>query len=120
MWTQETISPIVAAMKINARPTLFRVCFLIVVSIVIAVGVTKVWQWFAAPAETTMQTVQSSNQNKFTAADVDLICRENKIKLTEYRVNLILAKSYPDKAALIEEIKKQYADMLNTIQRRQK
>ena len=34
MWTQETISPIVAAMKINARPTLFRVCFLIVFFIV--------------------------------------------------------------------------------------
>ena len=100
MWTQETISPIVAAMKINARPTLFRVCFLIVVSIVIAVGVTKLWQWFTAPAETTMQTAQS-NQNKFTAADV----------------NLILAKSYPDKAALAEEIKKQYAEMLNAMKK---
>jgi hypothetical protein len=119
-WTQETISPIVAAMKINARPTLFRVCFLIVVSIVIAVGVTKAWYWFTAPTETTMQTEQSNNQNKFTAADVDLICRENKIKLTEYRVNLILAKTYPDKTALVEEIKKQYADMLNTIQRQKK
>ena len=119
MWTQETISPIVAAMKINARPTLFRVCFLIVVSIIIAVGVTKVWQWFAAPTETTMHTTQS-NQNKFTVADVNLICKENKIKLTEYRVNLILAKSYPDKAALAEEIKKQYAEMLNTIQRQKK
>lgn len=117
MWTQETISPIVAAMKINARPTLFRVCFLIVVSIVIAVGVTKVWQWFAAPTETTMQTAQSNNQNKFTAADVDLICKENKIKLTEYRVNLILAKTYPDKAALAEEVKKQYAEMLNAMKK---
>lgn len=116
MWTQETISPIVAAMKINARPTLFRVCFLIVVSMIIAVGVTKVWHWFAAPTETTMQTAQS-NQNKFTAADVDLICKENKIKLTEYRVNLIVAKSYPDKAALAEEIKKQYAEMQSVIQK---
>ena len=117
MWTQETISPIVAAMKINARPTLFRVCFLIVVSIVIAVGVTKAWHWFAAPTETTMQTAQSNNQNTFTATDVDLICKENKIKLTEYRVNLILAKSYPDKAALAEEIKKQYAEMLNAMKK---
>lgn len=117
LWTQETISPIVAAMKINARPTLFRVCFLIVVSIVIAVGVTKVWQWFAASTETTMQTEQSNNQNKFTAADVDLICKENKIKLTEYRVNLIVAKTYPDKAALAEEIKKQYAEMQSVIQK---
>lgn len=117
MWTQETISPIVAAMKINARPTLFRVCFLIVVSMIIAVGVTKVWHWFAAPTETTMQTAQS-NQNKFTAADVDLICKENKIKLTEYRVNLIVAKSYPDKAALAEEIKKQYAEMQSVIQKK--
>ncbi len=116
LWTQETISPIVAAMKINARPTLFRVCFLIVVSIVIAVSVTKVWQWFAAPTETTMQAAQS-NQNKFTAADVDLICQQNKIKLTEYRVNLILAKSYPDKAALAEEIKKQYTEMLNAMKK---
>jgi hypothetical protein len=90
---------------------------LIVVSIVIAVGVTKIWQWFAAPTETTMQTEQSNNQNKFTAADVDLICKENKIKLTEYRVNLILAKSYPDKAALAEEIKKQYAEMQSVIQK---
>lgn len=119
MWTQETISPIVAAMKINARPTLFRVCFLIVVSIIIAVGVTKVWQWFAVPTETTMHTTQS-NQNKFTVADVNLICKENKINLTEYRVNLILSKSYPDKAALAEEIKKQYTEMLNTIQRQKK
>lgn len=116
LWTQETISPIVAAMKINARPTLFRVCFLIIVSIVIAVGVTKVWQWFAAPTETTMQTAQS-NQNKFTVADVDLICQQNKIKLTEYRVNLIVAKSYPDKAALAEEIRKQYAEMLNAMKK---
>lgn len=116
MWTQETISPIVAAMKINARPTLFRVCFLIVVSIVIAVGVTKVWQWFVAPTETTMQAAQS-NQNKFTAADVDLICQQNKIKLTEYRVNLIVAKTYPDKAALAEEIRKQYTEMLNAMKK---
>lgn len=116
MWTQETISPIVAAMKINARPTLFRVCFLIIVSIVIAVGVTKMWQWFAAPTETTMQAAQS-NQNKFTVADVDLICKENKIKLTEYRVNLIVAKSYPDKAALAEEIRKQYAEMLTAMKK---
>ncbi len=116
LWTQETISPIVAAMKINARPTLFRVCFLIIVSIVIAVGVTKVWQWVAAPTETTMQTAQSS-QNKFTAADVDLICQQNKIKLTEFRINLILAKSYPDKAALAEEITKQYAEMLNAMKK---
>ncbi len=116
LWTQETISPIVAAMKINSRPTLFRVCFLIIVSIVIAVGVTKVWQWFAAPTETTMQAAQSK-QNKFTAADVDLICKENKIKLTEYRINLILAKSYPDKAALTEEIRKQYAEMLNAMKK---
>ena len=58
-----------------------------------------------------------NNQNKFTAADVDLICKENKIKLTEYRVNLILAKSYPDKAALAEEIKKQYAEMQSVIQK---
>ena len=99
----------------NHQP--FRVCFLIVVSIVIAVGVTKLWQWFTSPEETTMQTAQSSNQNKFTAADVDLICKENKIKLTEYRVNLILAKSYPDKAALAEEIKKQYAEMQTVIQK---
>lgn len=116
MWTQETISPIVAAMKINARPTLFRVCFLIVVSIVIAVGVTKAWQWFASPTETTMQAAQS-NQNKFTAADIDLICQQNKIKLTEYRVNLIVAKTYPDKAALVEEIRKQYAEMLNAMKK---
>jgi hypothetical protein len=64
-----------------------------------------------------MQTVQSNNQNKFAAADVDLICKENKIKLTEYRVNLILAKSYPNKAALAEEIKKQYAEMQSVIQK---
>ena len=90
---------------------------MIVVSIVIAVGVTKVWQWFAAPTETTTQTAQSSNQNKFTVADVDLICKENKIKLTEYRVNLIVAKTYPDKAALAEEVKKQYAEMQTVIQK---
>ena len=104
-------------MKINARPTLFRVCFLIVVSIVIAVGVTKVWQWFTVPTDTTMQTAQSNNQNKFTVEDVYLICKENKIKLTEYRVNLIVAKSYPDKTALAEEIKKQYAEMLNAMKK---
>ena len=117
MWTQETISPIVAAMKINARPTLFRVCFLIVVSIVIAVGVTKAWLWFAAPTETTMQTAQSNNQNKFTAADVDLICKENKIKLTDYRINLILQKTYPDKAALVAEVKQQYAAMVDAMKK---
>ena len=50
-------------------------------------------------------------------ADVDLICQQNKIKLTEYRVNLILAKSYPDKAALVEEIKKQYAEMQTVIKK---
>lgn len=117
MWTQETISPIVAAMKINARPTLFRVCFLIVVSIVIAVVVTNAWQWFVTPAETTMQSAKSNNQNKFTTADVNLICQQNKIKLTEYRVNLIVAKTYPDKAALAEEIKTQYAEMLNAMKK---
>lgn len=114
-YTQETLSPVVAAMKITARPSLFRVCYLIVLAVVVSVIVTKVWFWFTTPDGGAIDTPTEQYKTKFDFDFVKQIAKQNKMELTDYRVGLIVQKSYPDEAALVEEIKKQYADMLNTI-----
>lgn len=121
MWTQETISPIVAAMKITSRPSLFRVCYLIVLAVLVSVLVTKIWFWIVTPDGGATDTpTAEQNKTKFDFDYVKQIAKQNQMELTDYRVGLIVQKSYPDEAALVEEIKRQYADMWNTIQRRQK
>lgn len=118
-YTQETLSPVVSAMKITARPSLFRVCYLIVLAVLVSVIVTKVWFWFATPDGGTTETpTAAQNKTKFDFDYVKQFAKQNQMELTDYRVGLIVQKSYPDETALVEEIKKQYADMLNTIQRK--
>lgn len=120
-YTQETLSPVVAAMKITSRPSLFRVCYLIVLAVLVSVIVTKVWFWIVTPDGGATDTpTAEQNKTKFDFDYVKQIAKQNQMELTDYRVGLIVQKSYPDEAALVEEIKRQYADMLNTIQRRQK
>ena len=122
-YTQETVSPIVAAMKITSRPTVFRACYLIVLAVIVSVFVTKVWFWFAVPSgisDTDPETVTGTtaqNKIKVDATLINQICEQNKIKLTEFRINLILKKTYTDKAALVAEVKTQYAAMLNAMQK---
>lgn len=119
-YTQETLSPVVAAMKITARPTVFRVCYLICLAVVIAVLITKAWSWFSAPDGTTpTETEQTDQQNKIKV-DKDLIlivCKENQIQLNEFRIALIMQKTYTDKAALVAEVKQQYAAMVKAMQK---
>lgn len=118
-YTQETLSPVVAAMKITARPSLFRVFYLIALAVLVSVIVTKVWFWFATPdgGGTTDTPTEEQTKTKFDFDFVKNIAKQNQMELTDYRVGLIVQKTYPDEAALVEEIKKQYADMLNTIKR---
>lgn len=122
-YTQETVSPIVAAMKITSRPTVFRACYLICLSVIVAVLVTKAWFWVAVPSgisDTAPETVAETtaqNKIKVDATLINQICEQNKIKLTEFRINLILQKTYTDKAALVAEVKQQYAAMLNAMQK---
>lgn len=119
--TVDTVSPIVAAMKIQSRPTAWRVCYLISLTAIIAVIVTKIWLWFAVPDGINIDTAteQTEKQNKIKV-DKDLIlivCDENKIKLTDFRINLILQKTYADRAALVAEVKTQHAAMIKAMQK---
>lgn len=116
-YTQDTVSPIVSAMKTIARPSLFRVCYLIVLAVIVSVVVTKAWGCFSASEPGTGTTLQTAEQNKINV-DFDFvqqICKEQNLILTDFRVGLIVKKSYTDKAAVIEEVKKQYAEMQKVI-----
>lgn len=117
-YTQETLSPVVSAMKIISRPSLFRVCYLIVLAVLVSVLVTKIWFWIVTPDGGATDTPTEQNKTKFDFDYVKQIAKQNQMELTDYRVGLIVQKSYPDEAALVEEIKRQYADMLNTIQKK--
>ena len=117
-YTQETLSPVVSAMKIISRPSLFRVCYLIVLAVLVSVLVTKIWFWIVTPDGGATDTPTAQNKTKFDFDFVKQIAKQNQMELTDYRVSLIVQKSYPDEAALVEEIKRQYADMLNTIQKK--
>lgn len=117
--TVDTVSPIVAAMKIQSRPTAWRACYLILLTAIIAVIVTKIWLWFAIPASV---NTAATKQTKTSQIKVDrdlilIVCDENKIKLTDFRINLILQKTYADRAALVAEIKAQYAEMLKAMKK---
>lgn len=119
-YTQETLSPVVSAMKITARPSLFRVCYLIVLAVVVAVIVTKIWFWVAVPDGISTDTDTDTEQTKQIKFDFDFVkqvCEENNISLTDYRVGLIVKKEYPDKAALVAEIKNQHAEMLKAMKK---
>lgn len=121
-YTQETVSPIVAAMKITSRPTVFRACYLIVLAVIVSVIVTKVWFWVAVPDGISTDTEQTNKTNKTKQIKVDFdfvkqVCEENNISLTDYRVGLIVKKEYPDKAALVAEIKNQHAEMLKAMKK---
>ena len=120
-FTVDTVSPIVASMKICSRPTKTRVIFLIVFAVLMSVVVTRVWQYFAAPTEPTKETTTNQNQNKnqiFTATDVDLICKQNKIQLTEFRIKLIVAKSYADRDELAAEVLRQHGEMIKVMKQK--
>ncbi len=117
-YTQETLSPVVGAMKITARPSVFRVCYLIVLAVLVSVIVTKVWFWFTTPDGTTTDTpTVEQNKTKFDFVYVKQIAKQNQMELTDYRVGLIVQKSYPDEAALVAEIKTQYAEMLKAMKK---
>lgn len=116
-YTQDTVSPIVSAMKTTARPSLFRVSYLIVLSVIVSVLVTKAWGCFSASEPGTETTLQTAEQNKINV-DFDFvqqICKEQNLILTDFRIGLIVKKSYTDKAAVIAEVKKQYAEMQKVI-----
>lgn len=118
-YTQETLSPVVGAMKITARPSVFRVCYLIALAVVVSVIVTKVWFWFTTPDGISTDTEQTnkSNQIKVDRDLILIVCNENQIKLTDFRINLILQKTYADRAALVAEVKTQHAAMLNAMKK---
>lgn len=119
--TVDTVSPIVAAMKIQSRPTAWRVCYLILLTAIIAVIVTKIWLWFAVPdginTATVTEQTDKTNQIKVDRNLILIVCNENKIKLTDFRINLILQKTYADRAALVAEVKTQYAAMIKAMQK---
>ena len=105
-------------MKIQSRPTAWRVCYLICLTAIIAVIVTKIWFWFTVPDGISTDTAtEQTNQIKVDRDLILIVCNENKIKLTDFRINLILQKTYADRAALVAEVKTQYADMLNAMKK---
>lgn len=121
LWTVETVSPLIAAIKINKKPSWFKVCYLIFLAVLFSVIITRLF----VSSEVSHETNEIKNEIKIEQNEIKnfdrnfvlKILKQNKIKLTEYRINLICSKSYSDVDELKNEISKQYNDMLKTLQK---
>lgn len=117
LWTVETVSPLIAAIKINKKPSWFKVAYLIFLAVFVSVLVTRLFVSSEVSHETNEIKTEQNEIKNFDRNFVLSILKQNKIKLTEYRINLICSKSYSDEAALTEEIEKQHAEMLKTLKK---
>lgn len=115
LWTVETVSPLIAAIKINKKPSWFKVAYLIFLAVFVSVLVTRLFVSSEVSHETNEIKTEQNEIKNFDRNFVLSVLKQNKIKLTEYRINLICSKSYSDEAALTEEIEKQHAEMLNAM-----
>lgn len=121
LFTQDTVSPIVSAMKIESKPSVFKLVYLVCLAVLVSVVVTSVIRSGGkadeAPRTNTEQT--ETNQIKtnfvFDKKTIEQICIKNKIQLTDYRCKLILAKSFSSEEELTTEIKTQYKAMLESM-----
>lgn len=121
LFTQDTVSPIVSAMKIESKPSVFKMVYLVCLAVLISVAVTAIIRpgnkAEDKPKTNTEQT--ETNQNKsnfvFDANKIKQICVKNKIQLTDYRRDLILAKTFYSERELEAEVMAQYKAMCETM-----
>lgn len=122
MHTQDTVSAIVDAMKIEDRPNKAHVVFLISAVVFFVLVGTKFYSWITEPtkAETRQEQVKTT-ENK-TNFDFDSCFLEwrNKTKknLTETRKNIIKQKSFSSKAELLNEFDIQFEEMVKIMKQK--
>lgn len=127
-YTQETLSPVVAAYKTESRPSKMKIAYTFVLAVVLAVLLTRGCNYLTSSTSTPKQTettqqASKSNQNNgvfvFDADKIKAICKSKGVQLTDYRIGVILGKTFADEAALSAEISRQYNEMLNTMKKQQ-
>lgn len=124
-YTQETLSPVVSALKTESRPSKFKIAYTFVLAIILAVLITR---GFSPPqptnagnqAETTAIASLSNQIFVFDSETIKSICKAKGWQLTDFRIGLILKKSFADEAALTAEICRQYDEMKNAMAKQQK
>lgn len=126
LFTQDTVSPIVSAMKIESKPSVFKLVYLVCLAVLISVVVTKVVSSGTSPQKATEinQTEQKTEQIKtnfvFDKNKINQICSRNKIQLTDTRINTLLAMTFSDEAELEKEVLNQYRFMLEVMSKNKK
>ena len=125
-YTQETLSPVVSALKTESRPSKLKIAYTFVLAIILAVLITRGFSPSPQPtnagnqAETTAEASKSNQIFVFDADKIKNICKAKGWQLTDFRIGLILKKSFADEAALTAEICRQYDEMKNTMAKQQK
>lgn len=121
LFTQDTVSPIVSAMKIESKPSVFKLVYLVCLAVLVSVVVTSVIRSGDKSDEATKTNTEQTESNQiktnfvFDKKTIEQICIKNRIQLTDYRCNLILAKSFSSEEELTAEIKNQYKAMCETM-----
>lgn len=121
LFTQDTVSPIVSAMKIESKPSVFKVVYLVCLAVLISVAVTAIIRpgnkAEDKPKTSTEQTEtkQIKSNFDFDKNKIKQICIKNKIQLTDYRRDLILAKTFNSERELEAEVMAQYKAMCETM-----
>lgn len=124
LFTQDTVSPIVNAMKIESKPTFFKMVYLVCLAVLISVVVTKVVSSGTSPQNQTEtnKTEQKTEQIKsnfvFDRNKINQICSKNKIQITDTRINILLAMSFANEAELEKEVLHQYQVMLEVMNKK--
>lgn len=125
-YTQETLSPVVSALKTESRPSKLKIAYTFVLAIILAVLITRGFSPSPQPtnagnqAETTAEASKSNQIFVFDADKIKNICKAKGWQLTDFRIGLILKKSFTDETALTAEICRQYDEMKNTMAKQQK
>lgn len=109
-WTVETVSPLIAAIKINKKPSWFKVLYLICFAVFVSVSITRLF--FSSDVSHETNEVKTEQTTETIDKEFVLnILKQNKIQLTDYRINLILSKKYKNTEELKQEILFQFEEM---------
>lgn len=125
-YTQETLSPVVSAYKTESRPSKIKIIYTVVLAVLLAVLLTRGCNYLTTSTSTPKQTettrqTSKTNQNNvvfvFDADKIKSICKAKGWQLTDYRVSLILKKTFADEYELTAEISRQYNEMIKAMQK---
>ena len=117
LWTVETVSPLIAAIKINQKPSWFKVLYLICFAVFISVSITRLFFSSDVSCETNEIKTEQTTKTNYDKDFVLNILKQNKIQLTDYRINLILSKQYQNTEELKKEILIQFEEMKKAIKK---